>query len=701
VQDEKKTKAQLIEELSELRLRLKRRGGQGGRKEKDPKGGPAPRGDGIRRIKQGQRIFDELESIKGQALGLQNRPLVRALDRLQTGLKKMDQDLKNLQLSEEKYSEIFRSSPIWLTISAVKDGRFLEVNDTFLKVTGLTRSEVIGKTSVELGFWPHPSDRTRMMGLFKKNKPLTNEDIIFNTKTGEPHNWLWSAELIKINGEAYLISAALDITKKKRMENIMRESEERFRTLAQISPVGIFRTDAQGRCIYVNERWSMITGISFNRTQGKKWTHYLHLDDRRRVTEDWQKALAQEGFLDTEYRFGQQGETVTWVLGNIIPEKNAAGKGIGYVGTITDITPLKRSKEALQQAELNYRKIFENATEGIYQTTPNGRLLNANKAAADILGYENTEELIKNSTDIGNQIYYNPNGRTEAIACLRKDGYLKNHEVLWRHKEGYPVWVSMSTRIVRDARGKALFLEGTCRDISARRKAEEDLKQSEEKLRFLSNQLIMAQEKERKRIAMELHDELGQSLIGLKLQLSGFSKKCKGESKNPGNEIPQALKQIDGMTRNIRRITQDLHPTMLEHLGLQEALRWLCDESAKYFKVNILNGLKESSYGTFSKEQEVIIFRIFQEALNNIRKHARAKRVSILITAQGRNALFSIKDDGQGFDPRVVINRNPSRIGLGLTSMDERARMAGGVFKIQSQPGIGTAITLKVPFHEG
>ncbi|HMK65433.1 MAG TPA: sensor histidine kinase, partial [Thermodesulfobacteriota bacterium] len=211
-------------------------------------------------------------------------------------------------------------------------------------------------------------------------------------------------------------------------------------------------------------------------------------------------------------------------------------------------------------------------------------------------------------------------------------------------------------------------------------------------------QLIMAQERERKRIAMELHDELGQSLIGLKLQLSGLSKRGQEDWKVLGQEINQGLKQIDGMTRNIRRITQDLHPTMLEHLGLIEALRWLCDQSAKYFKVQFLNGLQEPFQGIFSKEQELIIFRIFQEAFNNIRKHAKAKRVSILISALGKNLIFSIRDDGQGFDLKTVMNRNPFQIGLGLTSMDERARMAGGILNIQSEIGAGTAITLKVPF---
>jgi PAS domain S-box-containing protein len=639
-----------------------------------------------------------------KCLGDQPRPRkglssIRGLERLWRDLDKMNRIEQSLRLSEEKYSKIFKSCPVWLAITARKDGRYLEVNNNFLKIIGFKRSEVIGKTSVELGIWPRPSDRARIINLLRKAGRLKNEEIIFNTKAGEPLNCLLSIEPIEIGGKPFLISTALDITEQKRMENLILASEERFRTLARISPVGIFRTDARGRCLYINERWTDITSLSLQETTGKQWTHFLNPQDKKRIEREWKQIVTRGGFLNAEYRFGLQPGRVTWVLVNIIPEKNGSGDILGYVGTITDITPLKRSEEALREAEGKYRDIFENATEGIYQTTPDGRLLNANQAAADIMGYKRTEDLIKNFNDVGNQVYLDPNDRAQTIVRLRKNGYLKNHEVRWRHKEGFPVWVSLSTRIVRDTRGKALYFEGTCRNITLRKKAQEELKGSEEKMRFLSNQLILAQERERKRIAMELHDELGQSLIGLKLQLSGLSKRGGEDRKVLGQEINQGLKQIDGMTRNIRRITQDLHPTILEHLGLVEALRWLCDQLAKRFKIQFVNGLRETFGSTFSKEQELIIFRIFQEAFNNIRKHARAKRVSILITALGKNAIFSIRDDGQGFDLMTVMNRSPFQIGLGLTSMGERARMAGGSLSIQSKPGEGTAIILKVPFQ--
>jgi len=694
--DAKKSKAQLIKELMELRQKLGertlfRKGLEKGFIDKINRDGKRVSGQN-----QGQVIWKELESIKERAFLSKDPELIGALDMLALSLERLNRAQETLHLSEEKYSKAFQASPLWLTLSVLEDGRYLEVNDTFLKITGYTREEVLGKTSVELGLWPDPLERPKWIALLKEQGFLKNIEIVFNTKAGEPRACLWFVELIDIGGKEYLISAVLDMTDQRRMEDMIRESEERFRTLAEISPVGIFRTDRNGNCLYVNDRWSEITGISVGAANGKKWFHFLDLKDRKKISREWKQSADEGTSLNTEYYFERKPESTSWVLGNIVSEKGLGGQCIGYVGTITDITPLKRTEEALRETEKIYRNIFENAAEGIFQVTPEGRLLSINKAGVRILGYDSPEEMIRIITDAAIQVYLDQKARSKAVALLRRDGFLKNYEVLFRHKNDSPLWVSLSSQFVRDPEGNILYHEGTFRDITERKKAETALKKSEEKLRFLSNQLIMAQEKERKRIAIELHDELGQSLIGLNFQLSGFSKKLRPDQKALKTEIDQALKYIKGMTDNIRRITKDLHPAVLEHLGLKEALMWLFEEFRKHCQIRVVDGLRESN-GSLSKEQEVIIFRIFQEALTNIRKHAKAKQVSIEMTAQGKDAVFSIRDDGLGFDPKAVVSRNLNEIGLGLTAMDERARMAGGAFKIRSHIGGGTAITIRVP----
>ncbi len=222
----------------------------------------------------------------------------------------------------------------------------------------------------------------------------------------------------------------------------------------------------------------------------------------------------------------------------------------------------KQSEEALRKSEEEYRNIFESAVEGLYRVTPDGsRFLTANPAAARILGYESPEELISTMNDIATQIYANPSDREEALRLMREQGYLKDFMVQCRHKDGSIVWCSFSARIVRDDQGNILYHEGTSQDISERKRAEEALrkahgeleqrvaertedlrllneelradntnrtlaeealKKSEEQLRFLSSRLLEAQEEERKRIARELHDSIGQTLAAVKFNIENL-----------------------------------------------------------------------------------------------------------------------------------------------------------------------------------
>jgi PAS domain S-box-containing protein len=238
--------------------------------------------------------------------------------------------------------------------------------------------------------------------------------------------------------------------------------------------------------------------------------------------------------------------------------------------------------------------------------------------------------------------------------------------------------------------------EKLTKEIKVRKLAETALERSEKRLRLLSNRLIHAQEKERKRIAIELHDELGQSLVGLKFQMSNFSKKLKRNQGELRQEIDQALHYLDSITENVRRLSRDLLPSVLEHLGLWEALQWLFDKSARQYGFKIIHDIGKIRF-SFSQEQELIIFRIFQEALTNIKKHAQAEEVVIQVYGRGDEAVFSIQDNGKGFNQKEIKNRNLSEIGLGLTAMEERARMAGGTLSVWSRRNKGTKITFTTP----
>jgi PAS domain S-box-containing protein len=232
-----------------------------------------------------------------------------------------------------------------------------------------------------------------------------------------------------------------------------------------------------------------------------------------------------------------------------------------------------------------------------------------------------------------------------------------------------------------------------------RRQAVEALQESEERLRFLAAQLIAAQESERRRIAIELHDDLGQSLMVLKMQVREIAKLMPADSQQAKELSIQVLDYIDGVVENVRRLSRDLMPSIMQDLGLVLAVKHLLENFCKYHEIECSLDL-EDIQGQYTPEQEILIYRIFQESLTNVAKHAQASQVRVTIKKMDESIYFSIEDNGKGFDLEEFLAAGPSRQSLGLASMEERVRMLNGVLEIWSQAGQGTRITVQVPLRQ-
>jgi signal transduction histidine kinase len=230
-------------------------------------------------------------------------------------------------------------------------------------------------------------------------------------------------------------------------------------------------------------------------------------------------------------------------------------------------------------------------------------------------------------------------------------------------------------------------------------RAEEAVKKSEENLRFLTSQILVAQEKERKRISYELHDGLGQSLTVLKLQLRAIQRMMPPTGPER-QEFDSTLNYLNSIVDNVRRVSKALSPALLEDLGLPAGLKDLFEETCQ------LQGL-ECAFDTddikslFSLEAQIIIYRICQEILNNIVKHSQATRIELEIKQLSGRVQFSVTDNGDGFDVDQVLAGPVQERGLGLAYMEEQARLLGGALSIRSQPGVGTCINITVPFSPG
>lgn len=230
--------------------------------------------------------------------------------------------------------------------------------------------------------------------------------------------------------------------------------------------------------------------------------------------------------------------------------------------------------------------------------------------------------------------------------------------------------------------------------------AEKAVRESERQLRFLSSQLLTIQENERSRIARELHDELGGSLAVLKLRTSYIEKHLQHDQTELQKECRQTLEHIDQIFDEVHRLSRDLSPSILEDIGLSSAMQWLLDNFIRIHEINVESSLANVDH-LFSGNEKIMLFRILQEALTNIIKHAQARTVIVQLQKHADRVTLVIQDDGKGFDSEPCGNTEISEKGLGLVTMKERTRILGGFFDIFSEKSKGTRIELNIAIQDG
>jgi signal transduction histidine kinase len=229
---------------------------------------------------------------------------------------------------------------------------------------------------------------------------------------------------------------------------------------------------------------------------------------------------------------------------------------------------------------------------------------------------------------------------------------------------------------------------------------QETLRESEKMVRHLSSRLINAQEIERRRISMEIHDELGQALNVIKLRIRAIERGMMRDRRSLRKECEELLMYVDRVIEDIRRISLNLSPTVLNDIGITSAIRWIISDISKNSSMNITSDITEIDH-FFHQNNWITIYRVVQEAFTNIMKHARAQNVSVVIRQNDDKAIFSIEDDGQGFDMAQAVKNDALQDGMGLSTMKERVLLMGGVLEVWSRAGTGTRVTFSCLVEKG
>ena len=443
--------------------------------------------------------------------------------------------------------------------------------------------------------------------------------------------------------------AATDLTEQKRQEAILAE-EQLSRTIFEQAEAVIVVVDPEGRIIRASHEAHQICGGNLLLRPFDQALRLATFDTSGNKSGpaayrpfSISPILQGKIFHGLEVSFyPEDGEPLEMLL-NAGPLRGSQGEVQGAVIALTDITERKRA-EAEREALL-----------------------------ADIQAQ--AEELQAGNEELESQ--------TEELA-IQAEELQKAHGELEQKVKNRTAELRLTVTRLQE-------------EVEKRQQTEESLQESEARLRHLTSRLLTAQEDERGRLALELHDDLGQCLTVLKMQLRRTQRKMPPESSEIRERLEKDLLFVNQIVEKVRSLSRNLRPDILEGLGLIAALRHLFEEfSGQDIQITMdLDDVQE----LFSPETQLNIYRIFQECFNNISKYAQASQVSVSIKKQDGFVAFQVEDNGRGFDYRKIINANITDRGLGLTAMDERARMLGGSLNIWSQEGQGAKITLIVPIQ--
>ncbi|HWP81802.1 MAG TPA: histidine kinase [Bacteroidota bacterium] len=348
----------------------------------------------------------------------------------------------------------------------------------------------------------------------------------------------------------------------------------------------------------------------------------------------------------------------------------------------------QRMLKTLEKSEKKYKDLFNHAIEGIYQSTPDGRYININPALAQIYGYSSPAEMLADIKNIGQQLYVDPKRREEFMHLLERDGEVHGFEYQAYRKDRSIIWISGNARVVRDESGTILYYEGTVEDITHRKMAEAEL-------RKVPHLILEAQESERKRIARELHDSIGQLLSAAKMRIHTAAASLKMLRRDIPTNLDQAGNLLQRGIEEVRRISQNLRPSELDDLGLIAALNRVCDDFCERTRIQ-LNLSMPKSLRELPGEMNLALYRIIQEGLHNVEKHSEATRVDLSLSIGDSTLTVRLKDNGKGFDlPKIPEGKKQKT--FGLIGMRERVALMGGSFDLFTKPQRGTEIRIRLP----
>jgi PAS domain S-box-containing protein len=565
-------------------------------------------------------------------------------------------------------------------------GDLQEANAAFLRRRGYTAVEVKG---LNVADWDAQWGREQLQ---ERRRKLVGRSSVFESRHRCKDGSIFDVEVcatgVRIGGEQFVFCVTRDITERKQAEDRLRRSEEKFKTLFGIAPVGISVLDRQHNVVDANPALEQIVGLSREELLQGSYPHrtYLNADGTPKRPDELvsERAMSENRALNgIETGIVTENGQVIWTQVSAAP---LTLPDASVVVITQDITERKRAEEELKREKEILAKIFNDIPVMIGFVGADGGVKIVNPEWERTMGWT-LKELEEKKVDIFKEAYPDLSYRQKVldfVAAATGDWA----DLKIKVRDGHAI--DAACAVVRLSDGTKIAI---AQDITERKRAVEELEAANQQLRILSRQLFHIQEEERRHLARELHDEIGQTLTAAKINLKIIAPDVPGKI---SDRLDDSIQLLDRLLRQVRQLSLDLRPPLLDELGLVPTLRWLVDQQAQRaglrvtFTANV-NGVE------LDPDTQTACFRVAQEAITNIIRHAGAKNITVTLRCGVKRLTLRVRDDGKGFDPTAM----PERATLGLVSMKERASLVHGGLDIHSRPGRGTEIRAWFPLARG
>lgn len=462
----------------------------------------------------------------------------------------------------------------------------------------------------------------------------------------------------------------------------LAESEERYRTLIERVSDAFIAFDKDLRYTYMNKKAGELTRRDPQSLIGQYVWDVFPEAIGSATYEAFNRAMdTQQYVCNTDYFEPLQ----LWQENHLYPSPN------GLSVFIRDISEKMKAEKALVENERRFRAMIEHNADAILLTDRHLNALYQSPAAERITGISLRERIARPGISFTHPDDV-PQVQAAIDTALKQPGQPLPFQVRIQHADGHYLWIEgVVTNLLSDTSIRALAFN--YRDITERKKADEQLNESLKEIRRLAAHLQDIREEERASMAREIHDELGQQLTGLKIDVTWVLKKTK-EDETIQHKLKGTVDLLDTMVKTVRKIATELRPSILDDLGLVEAMEWQGKEFEKRSGIPVQFVSTDESIAPDSNIA-IALFRIYQESLTNVARHSAATHVDTRLELRDNRIILSITDNGKGFDTTGIAHKKT----LGLLGMKERSLMMGGNYDITSKPGGGTTVLVSVPLH--